>query len=70
MSLFEDHLKNTNPKFSNEEIKPHHHKILIQSVVLSGKDKKEIPQHMHNYIINTCDDDNMQIIENKKDIHV
>ena len=51
MSLFEYHLKNTHTNFSNEEIKPPHHTILIQSVILSGKDKKEIPQNMHNYII-------------------
>ena len=66
MSLFEDYLKNTKPKFSNEEIKPPHHKILIQSVILSGKDKQEIRQHMHNYIINTCGVDNIHTIEHKK----
>ena len=58
MLLFEDHLKNTHPKFSNKEIKPPHHTILIQSVILLGKDRKEIPQHMPNYITYTFGYDN------------
>ena len=49
MSLFEDHLKNKHPKFSNEDI---NHPIT--------------PQHIHNYIINTCGDDNIQTFKHKK----
>ena len=60
MSLFGKHLKNTYPKYCDKHTKPPHHTILIQYVILWGKDMKVIPWDMHNYIMNTCGDDNLQ----------
>ena len=66
MSLFEDHLKATHPKFCDQNVKPPNHTILIHSLIVSGTDKKEVPKEIQNYIINTCGDDNIQTNEHKK----
>ena len=58
-------MKNKYPKYCVKNTKPPHHTKLIQSVILSGKDAKIIPQDMHNYIMNTCGDDNIQKHDHK-----